>query len=199
MRTTTATAVALAAAALGLPAAADARPEGPQQRVLLRAPAAHGASVVAHRRATRAIRLRGRTVALKRQLGHVQGHQIRVKKERTHARRAALPQLRHRVHTLHTKLAAARTPEPAAATTATTATSGGASPNLEAIAACESGGDPAANTGNGFYGKYQFTQSTWQSVGGSGNPATASEAEQDARAAQLYAQQGRSPWPVCGR
>ncbi|WP_270006599.1 transglycosylase family protein [Solirubrobacter deserti] len=74
-----------------------------------------------------------------------------------------------------------------------------ASPALEAIAACESGGDPATNTGNGFYGKYQFTLSTWQSVGGSGNPAAASEAEQNRRAAILYAREGASPWPVCGR
>lgn len=70
---------------------------------------------------------------------------------------------------------------------------------LEAIAKCESGGNPSTNTGNGFYGKYQFTQSTWQSVGGSGNPAGASEAEQDRRAAMLYAREGASPWPVCGR
>ena len=74
-----------------------------------------------------------------------------------------------------------------------------ASPTLEAIAACESGGNPATNTGNGFYGKYQFTLSTWQSVGGSGNPAAASEAEQNKRAAILYAREGASPWPVCGR
>jgi hypothetical protein len=71
-------------------------------------------------------------------------------------------------------------------------------PHLQAIAACESGGDPATNTGNGFYGKYQFTQQTWQSVGGAGNPAAASEAEQDRRAAMLYAREGASPWPVCG-
>jgi hypothetical protein len=69
---------------------------------------------------------------------------------------------------------------------------------LEAIAACESGGDPSTNTGNGFYGKYQFTQSTWASVGGTGNPAAASEAEQDRRAAMLYARTGSSSWPVCG-
>lgn len=74
-----------------------------------------------------------------------------------------------------------------------------ASAPLQAIAACESGGNPSTNTGNGFYGKYQFTQSTWQSVGGTGNPAAASEAEQDRRAAQLYAQSGSSPWPVCGQ
>jgi hypothetical protein len=74
-----------------------------------------------------------------------------------------------------------------------------ASPALEAIAACESGGSPATNTGNGFYGKYQFTLQTWQSVGGTGNPAAASEAEQNLRAAMLYAREGASPWPVCGR
>jgi hypothetical protein len=70
---------------------------------------------------------------------------------------------------------------------------------LEAIAQCESGGNPSTNTGNGFYGKYQFTQSTWASVGGTGNPANASEAEQDRRAAMLYSQRGAQPWPVCGR
>jgi hypothetical protein len=74
-----------------------------------------------------------------------------------------------------------------------------ASPTLEAIAACESGGNPGTNTGNGFYGKYQFTLQTWASVGGSGNPAAASEAEQNRRAAMLYAREGASPWPVCGR
>ena len=74
-----------------------------------------------------------------------------------------------------------------------------ASPTLEAIAACESGGDPGANTGNGFYGKFQFTLQTWRSVGGTGNPATAGEAEQNRRAAMLYAREGASPWPVCGR
>ncbi|HEV7752209.1 MAG TPA: transglycosylase family protein [Baekduia sp.] len=74
-----------------------------------------------------------------------------------------------------------------------------ASPALQAIAACESGGNPRADTGNGFYGKYQFTMSTWQAVGGSGNPAAASEAEQDRRAATLLAQAGSGQWPVCGR
>jgi hypothetical protein len=74
-----------------------------------------------------------------------------------------------------------------------------ASPTLEAIAACESGGNPATDTGNGFYGKYQFTLQTWASVGGTGNPAAAPEAEQNRRAALLYAREGASPWPVCGR
>ena len=72
-------------------------------------------------------------------------------------------------------------------------------PHLEAIAACESGGDPRAVSADGTYrGKYQFDYGTWASVGGSGDPAAAPEAEQDRRAAMLYARAGASPWPVCG-
>jgi hypothetical protein len=70
---------------------------------------------------------------------------------------------------------------------------------LAAIRQCESGGDYSTNTGNGFAGAYQFTPSTWASVGGSGSPAAASPAEQDRRAAMLYAREGSAPWPVCGR
>jgi hypothetical protein len=70
---------------------------------------------------------------------------------------------------------------------------------LDAIGACESGGDPTAVSSDGSYrGKYQFDYGTWESVGGSGDPAAAPEAEQDYRAALLYAQSGSSPWPVCG-
>jgi hypothetical protein len=75
-----------------------------------------------------------------------------------------------------------------------------ASPALEAIAACESGGNAQAVGGGGaFRGKYQFDSSTWASVGGSGDPAAAPEAEQDRRAAMLYARSGAAPWPVCGQ
>jgi soluble lytic murein transglycosylase-like protein len=69
---------------------------------------------------------------------------------------------------------------------------------LETIAACESGGDPTAVNPAGYFGKYQFDMGTWASVGGSGNPAEASEEEQDYRAALLYSRAGSSPWPVCG-
>ena len=66
---------------------------------------------------------------------------------------------------------------------------------LNAIAACESGGDPTAVNAAGYYGKYQFDMGTWASVGGSGNPAEASEAEQDYRAALLYSRPARAPGP----
>jgi hypothetical protein len=70
---------------------------------------------------------------------------------------------------------------------------------LERIAACESKGNPRAIGGGGsFRGKYQFTHGTWRAVGGSGDPAAASEAEQDRRAALLLKRSGTSPWPVCG-
>jgi soluble lytic murein transglycosylase-like protein len=69
---------------------------------------------------------------------------------------------------------------------------------LEAIASCESGADPTAVNPAGYYGKYQFDMGTWASVGGTGNPAEASEEEQDYRAALLYSRAGSSPWPVCG-
>ncbi|MDP9277593.1 MAG: transglycosylase family protein [Actinomycetota bacterium] len=70
---------------------------------------------------------------------------------------------------------------------------------LNAIAACESGGNPhAISSGGSYRGKYQFDYGTWASVGGHGDPAKASEAEQDYRAALLYSRSGSSPWPICG-
>jgi len=69
---------------------------------------------------------------------------------------------------------------------------------LDAIASCESGGNPSAVSADGTYrGKYQFDYGTWASVGGSGDPAAAPEKEQDYRAALLYARGGSSPWPIC--
>jgi LysM repeat protein len=67
------------------------------------------------------------------------------------------------------------------------------------VAQCESSGNPRAVNPAGYYGLFQFDLQTWRSVGGSGNPAKASAAEQLMRAKELYAQRGASPWPVCGR
>jgi hypothetical protein len=70
---------------------------------------------------------------------------------------------------------------------------------LQRIAACESHGNPRAIGGGGAYrGKYQFSFGTWASVGGKGDPARASEAEQDRRAAMLLKRSGSGHWPVCG-
>ena len=65
---------------------------------------------------------------------------------------------------------------------------------------CESRGDYSAVNPSGKYrGAYQFDQSTWETVGGTGDPAAAPAAEQDARAAALYQERGAAPWPYCGK
>lgn len=69
---------------------------------------------------------------------------------------------------------------------------------LDRIAQCESGGNPRSIGGGGqFRGKYQFMQSTWEAMGGTGDPAQATEAEQDYRAAVLFVKWGPGQWPVC--
>ena len=65
------------------------------------------------------------------------------------------------------------------------------------LAQCESGGNPATNTGNGFYGMYQFTLETWQALGGTGYPHEADAATQTAMAKKLQAQAGWGQWPGC--
>ena len=84
--------------------------------------------------------------------------------------------------------------------TTTSHSSGTASSRLQRIAQCESGGDPTAVSPDGRYrGKYQFARETWKSLGGTGDPAEASEAEQDRRAAMLMERQGPSAWPTCSK
>ncbi|MFL6098610.1 MAG: ubiquitin-like domain-containing protein [Actinomycetales bacterium] len=74
---------------------------------------------------------------------------------------------------------------------------GAASLNWAALAQCESGGNPRAVNPNGYYGLYQFSLSTWHSVGGTGNPIDASSAEQTHRAMILYNKAGAGQW-TCG-
>ncbi|HVE80904.1 MAG TPA: G5 domain-containing protein [Candidatus Dormibacteraeota bacterium] len=64
---------------------------------------------------------------------------------------------------------------------------------------CEAGGSYTRNSGNGYYGAYQFNLSTWWSNGGTGYPHQASPAEQDRIAARLQAARGWSPWPACAK
>jgi peptidoglycan hydrolase-like protein with peptidoglycan-binding domain len=69
---------------------------------------------------------------------------------------------------------------------------------LDQIAECESSGNLAAESRDGrYFGKYQFSLATWESLGGVGNPADADEATQDALAYKLYQQRGTAPWPSC--
>ena len=68
------------------------------------------------------------------------------------------------------------------------------------VAQCESSGDWSINTGNGFYGGLQFTNSTWAEFGGTAFAARADLATKDqqiATAEKVLAVQGPGAWPVC--
>jgi hypothetical protein len=80
-----------------------------------------------------------------------------------------------------------------------TGASAASSDDFARLRQCESGGNYAINTGNGFYGAYQFDRGTWNGLGYSGRADQASPATQDAAAAKLQSQRGWSPWPACSR
>jgi hypothetical protein len=172
-----------AAAAVALPATSAHAADPPSPRATaLRAPIAGHLTVAGQMRAAARAYEQRRLMRVADELG--KRAEVRVSRARLRGDSPAA--LRGRVARLRRELRARRsTPVPAV---------------LQAIAACESGGDPRAIGGGGLYrGKYQFSVETWASVGGSGDPAAAPEAEQDMRAARLYARAGATPWPVCGR
>lgn len=68
----------------------------------------------------------------------------------------------------------------------------------DTVARCESGGNWAINTGNGYYGGLQFSMSTWHANGGSGSPHNASKSEQIRVAENTLRSQGIGAWPSCG-
>ena len=70
--------------------------------------------------------------------------------------------------------------------------------NWDAIAQCESSGNWAINTGNGYYGGLQFSPSTWRANGGTGMPHHASREEQIRVAENTLRTQGIGAWPTCG-
>ena len=207
MRPTTTTALALAGTALALPAGvalADTNddPPSPTESVLA-APFAGHLSINAHMRAERreAIveRLTPQIIRTERKTARVKGVKFERRAHERRLRGDSPAELREKRADSRRELRKAK--RAVAATENGQAAAAGATPgHLQAIAACESGGDPSAVDASGTYrGKYQFDMGTWASVGGTGDPAAASEAEQDARAAQLYAQSGSTPWPVCGQ
>ncbi len=79
---------------------------------------------------------------------------------------------------------------------ATAAASGGVWSELRH---CESGGNYADDTGNGYYGAYQFSLGTWHGLGFSGLPSSAAPAVQDQAAQELQARSGWGQWPACSR
>jgi len=67
------------------------------------------------------------------------------------------------------------------------------------LRSCESGGRYTTNTGNGFYGAYQFHPRTWRNLGYPGLPHQAPPEVQDEAARKLQARSGWGQWPVCSR
>ncbi|MER7468428.1 transglycosylase family protein [Streptomyces sp. NPDC097981] len=70
------------------------------------------------------------------------------------------------------------------------------------VAQCESGGNWAINTGNGYYGGLQFSSSTWAAYGGKAYASQANQAskgQQIAIAEKVLKGQGKGAWPVCGK
>ncbi len=159
----------------------------------------HGTGSIEHR-----MRVRGQALAAHRRLVARNLELTRTVRRLSHralrahargARRWPSARLRAENH----RLAAAERRARAAHRSATSTAGGHTGGLLAAIRACESGGNYSTDTGNGFYGAYQFTRSTWAGLGGTGNPASASPAEQDRRAAMLLARSGAGQWPICGR
>ena len=94
-------------------------------------------------------------------------------------------------------------PPPSSSATTTTLPSGGWDWPWSCIAAHESGGNPASDTGNGYYGGLQFSLSSWRGAGGPpGLPSSYPIATQEAVANRLLAMQGWGAWPatsaLCG-
>ena len=108
----------------------------------------------------------------------------------------------------HTKQTATATTKLAAGVAAAAALTALAAPQASAapdsdwdkLAQCESGGNWAINTGNGFSGGLQFTPSTWAGHGGTAYAPSAHLAtreQQIAIAERVQASQGWGAWPAC--
>ena len=119
------------------------------------------------------------------------------------AREARAAQIRQAVQarraaTASTPQAAATPPPapiaPAGAENYANSSSWAASVHATRVRQCESSDNYAADTGNGYYGAYQFSEGTWQSVGGLGYPEQNSAREQDYRAYLLWQRSGWSSW-----
>lgn len=94
-------------------------------------------------------------------------------------------------------------PTPTATPTATPTPFPTANPedvaNWDKLAGCETHGNWAEDTGNGYFGGLQFSQSAWLAVGGTGKPSDATRDEQILRAKTLFSHQGWGAWSECAR
>lgn len=97
------------------------------------------------------------------------------------------------------KIAQARAKTVAAAPKVAAVFGGTTDAAFMALRQCEAGGNYATNTGNGYYGAYQYNLGTWGNYGGYARPDLAPAEVQDAKARETQARRGWSPWPSCAR
>jgi hypothetical protein len=105
-------------------------------------------------------------------------------------------QKQQEIESLHSQLQAKITAKAtlAKATAKVTYTSGSV---WDQLAQCESGGNWATNTGNGFYGGLQFDIGTWGGYGGFARADLAPPSVQIEKAMEVHARRGFTPWPAC--
>jgi hypothetical protein len=166
---------------VGAASSADARPRG----YIVLTPGDHGSSVV---RLQRYLHVRPASGYF----GTRTRHAVIRWQARHHRHRTGLVGKRLWRAVVHSRSASRRAPAPSRGGDRVSRL------NWAALARCESGGNPRAVNPAGYYGLYQFTTSTWRSVGGSGLPTRASSGEQTLRAQILFRRSGSGPWPVCG-
>lgn len=103
-----------------------------------------------------------------------------------------------RVDRAHDRAEEQLQPDPAPVTSSATTSSASGDTVWDDLAECESNGNWAINSGNGYYGGLQFSLSTWRAVGGVGYPHEASREEQIHRAEILRdTNGGYGAWPSC--
>ena len=121
--------------------------------------------------------------------------------QRAHSRPSGSGRGRHRKPSNHARtLGLATAPLVAAIPLATASPASAETSSWDRLAACESGGNWAINTGNGYYGGLQFADGTWDGQGGerfASRADLASKAEQIVVAARLLDSSGWGPWPAC--
>lgn len=121
------------------------------------------------------------------------------KKAQEEARRAAEEKKRQEAAARAAAKKKALKKAPAASAPASGSNYSGGNTVWDRLAKCESGGNWAINTGNGYYGGLQFSLGSWRGVGGSGYPHQASKAEQIKRGKMLQASGGWGHWPACSK
>ncbi len=161
--------------------------------------AAHAAAVAAHNRAAAQQQAaRAAQVARTQQAAAQQASSQQAAAQQAAAQQAAAQQAASQqaaaAQPVKPSAQPAPAPAPASSDSYSSSSAWAGSAHATRVRNCESGDNYQTNTGNGYYGAYQFSEGTWQSVGGHGYPQQNSVQEQDYRAYLLWQRSGWSSW-----